>query len=129
MRHNTRYEAYKNRLQSKYIKIFTKDGYNANEPSKLGKLPSKDSNRQEHEVLGYKPPPPISISIRRAGSDYITIEKESTTSNKRPSIFDRLGVSTTRTFIFKRLGPLSTKKRSKCQRSCINTTVYSLPRI
>ncbi|XP_070010814.1 uncharacterized protein [Nicotiana sylvestris] len=78
-------------------KLFTKAGYNPNEPSKLGKLPSEDATRQPRECLGYKQPSPLRISIRRASRKYISVEDESAASN-RPSIFDRLGKSTMRTF-------------------------------
>ncbi|XP_070015667.1 uncharacterized protein [Nicotiana sylvestris] len=77
-------------------KLFEKAGYNPNKPSKLGKLPSEDAMRQPREGLGYKQPSPVRISIRRASSNYISVEDEFAASN-RPSVFDRLGKSTERT--------------------------------
>ncbi|XP_070008233.1 uncharacterized protein [Nicotiana sylvestris] len=74
-------------------KLFAKTGYNPNEPTKLGKLPSEATTRQPREGLGYKQPSPVRISIRRVSSNYITVEDESAASN-RPSVFDRLGKST-----------------------------------
>ncbi|XP_060210431.1 uncharacterized protein LOC132637344 [Lycium barbarum] len=94
-------------------KLFVKAGYNPNKPSKLGKLPSEASMIQSREGLGYKQPPPVRISIRRASINYITVEDESVTSNKRPSVFDRLGKSATKASVFERLGPLKLKKKRK----------------
>ncbi|XP_070055284.1 uncharacterized protein [Nicotiana tomentosiformis] len=107
-------------------RLFANAGYNPNEPSKLGKLPSKDATRQPRECLGYKKLSPVRISIRRASNNYITIEDESVVSN-RPSIFDRLGKSTMRTSVFERLGPL--KKGNKFQRNYRNTKAAALPKI
>lgn len=56
---------------------------------------------------------PVRISIKRVVSNDITMEEES----KRPSVFDRLGESTTRTSMFERLGPLNKKKSNKNRRS------------
>ncbi|XP_070028860.1 uncharacterized protein [Nicotiana sylvestris] len=95
-------------------KLFAKAGYNPNEPSKLGKLPSEATTRQPREGLGYNKLSPVRISIRRVSSNYITIEDESTASNK-PSVFDRLGKSLMRTSVFEILGPL--KKGNKFQRN------------
>ncbi|KAF3641880.1 hypothetical protein FXO37_22765 [Capsicum annuum] len=85
-------------------KLFVKAGYNPNEPSKLGKLPSEGNTRKACEGLGYAQPPPICISIRKAVSNYNTVEEKSIAANKRSSIFDRLGESTARTSVFERLG-------------------------
>ena len=73
-----------------------------------------------HEGLGYSQPPPIRISIRRANNNHITFEDDVTASNKRPSVFDRLGEATTRISLFKRLGPL--KKNNKNLRSYLKVT-------
>ncbi|XP_070029780.1 uncharacterized protein [Nicotiana sylvestris] len=82
--------------------LFAQAGYNPNEPSKLGKLPSEAATRQPREGLGYKQSSPVCISIRRASSNYINVEDESAASN-RPSVFDWLGKSTVRTSVFERL--------------------------
>ncbi|XP_070036802.1 uncharacterized protein [Nicotiana tomentosiformis] len=87
-------------------KLFAKAGYNPNEPPKLGKLSSEAAMRQPREGLGYKQLSLVRISIRRASINYITVEDESSASNK-PSVFDRLGKSTMRTSMFERLGPLN----------------------
>ncbi|XP_059284790.1 uncharacterized protein LOC132038083 [Lycium ferocissimum] len=50
-------------LSSKLFGDFA--GYNPNEPSKLGKLPSGASMMQSREGLGYKQPPPVRISIKK----------------------------------------------------------------
>ncbi|XP_070025737.1 uncharacterized protein [Nicotiana sylvestris] len=106
-------------LQINILKeLFAKVGYNPNETSKLGKLPSEAAMRQPCEGLGYKQPSLVRISIRRASINHITVEDESAASNK-PSVFDRLGESTMRTFVFERLGPL--KKGNKFQRNYRNT--------
>uniref|UniRef100_M1DD60 Gag-pol polyprotein n=1 Tax=Solanum tuberosum TaxID=4113 RepID=M1DD60_SOLTU len=81
-------------------RLLAKAGFDPNEPSKMGKLPSEPAMRQQREGLGYKQPPPIRISIKRVSNNYITVEDESTNSNKRPSVFDRLGSSTKRISVF-----------------------------
>ncbi|XP_016501455.2 uncharacterized protein LOC107819815 [Nicotiana tabacum] len=103
-------------------KLLSKARYDPNEPSKLGKLPPEASKptqkmmmekgyplKQSREGLGYKQPPPIRISIKRASYNYITTKEVSMTLNKKPSVFDRL--TKTRTSVFDRLGPL--KKENK----------------
>ncbi|KAH0727823.1 hypothetical protein KY290_003540 [Solanum tuberosum] len=105
-------------------KLFVKAGYNPNEPSMLGKLPSEDTTRQAREGLGYSQPPPICISIRRASNNHITFEDGVTTPNKKPSVFYRLGE--TRTFVFERLGPLK-KKNNKNLRSYLKVTTLASP--
>ncbi|XP_049378083.1 uncharacterized protein LOC125842824 [Solanum stenotomum] len=100
-------------------KLFVKAGYNPDEPSMLGKLVSEDTLRQAREGLGYSQPPPIRISIRRARNNHITFEDDVTTPNKKPSVFDRLGESTTRTFVFERLGLV---KKNKNLRSYLKVT-------
>ncbi|XP_049370599.1 uncharacterized protein LOC125835509 [Solanum verrucosum] len=99
-------------------RLLVKAGFDPNEPSKLGKLPSESAMRQQREGLGYKQPPLIRISIKRVSNNYITVEDESTNSNKRPSVFDRLGSSTKRIFVFERLGPL--RKKNKVWRNSKN---------
>ncbi|KAH0725007.1 hypothetical protein KY284_000872 [Solanum tuberosum] len=96
-------------------RLLAKAGYNPTKPSKLGKLPLEPAARQQCEGLGYKQPPPICISIRRVSNNYINAEDEPIASNKRPSIFDRLGNSTMRISIFEILGPL--KKENKLWRN------------
>ncbi|XP_015072668.1 uncharacterized protein LOC107016840 [Solanum pennellii] len=95
-------------------------GYNPREPSALGKLQSEDTTRKAREGLGYSQPPPIRISIRRAGNNHITFEDDVTAPNKNHSVFDRLGEATTRISMFKRLGPL--KKNNKNLRSYLKVT-------
>ncbi|XP_070046401.1 uncharacterized protein [Nicotiana tomentosiformis] len=107
-------------------RLFARAGYNPNEPSKLGKLPSEAAKRKPHEGLGYKQPSPVRISIRRASSNYITVEDESAASNM-PSVFDSLGKLTVRTFVFERLGSL--KKWNKFQRNYRNTRTSASPKI
>ncbi|KAH0647761.1 hypothetical protein KY285_033009 [Solanum tuberosum] len=104
-------------------KLFVKAGYNPDEPSMLGKLVSEDTTRQAREGLGYSQPPPIRISIRRASNNHITFEDDVATPNKNPSVFDRLGESTTRTSVFERLGPL---KKNKNLRSYLKVTTPAL---
>nr|XP_009773113.1 PREDICTED: uncharacterized protein LOC104223382 [Nicotiana sylvestris] len=107
-------------------KLLAKAGYDPKEPSKLGKLPSEASNptqkmmmekgyplKQSREGLGYKQPPLIYISIKRASCNYITAKEVSTMLNNKPSVFDLL--TKPRTSVFDRLGPL--KKENKCHGS------------
>ncbi|XP_070005718.1 uncharacterized protein [Nicotiana sylvestris] len=103
-------------------KLLAKAGYDPNNPFKLGKLSPEASNptqkmmmekgyplKQSHEGLGYKQPPPIRISIKRASCNYITAKEVSTTLNKNPSVFYRL--TKPRSSVFDRVGPL--KKENK----------------
>uniref|UniRef100_M1D9U1 Uncharacterized protein n=1 Tax=Solanum tuberosum TaxID=4113 RepID=M1D9U1_SOLTU len=106
--------------------LLVKAGYNPTEPSKLGKLPLEPAARQQCEGLGYKQPPPIRISIKRASNNYITVEDESATSNKMSSIFNRLGISTKRIFVFERLGSL--RKKTKVWRNNKSMEVSALPK-
>ncbi|KAH0746439.1 hypothetical protein KY285_008096 [Solanum tuberosum] len=107
-------------------RLLAKAGFDPNEPSKLGKLPSEHVMRQQREGLGYKQPLPIRISIKRVSNDYITVEDESTNSNERPSIFDRLGNSTKRISIFERLGPL--RKKNRVWRNIKSMQASALPK-
>ncbi|KAH0650277.1 hypothetical protein KY284_030189 [Solanum tuberosum] len=107
-------------------RLLAKACFDPNEPSKLGKLPSKPAMRQQREGLGYKQPPPILISIKRVSNNYITVEDESTNSNKRPSVFDRLGNSTKRISVFERLGPL--RKKNKVWRNSKSMQASALPK-
>ncbi|KAH0675715.1 hypothetical protein KY285_023516 [Solanum tuberosum] len=105
-------------------KLFAKDGYNPNEPSMLGKLPSVDKTRQAREGLGYNQPPPVRISIRRASNNHITFEDDVTAPNIKPFIFYQLGESTARTSVFERLGPLK-KRNNKHRRSYLKVTTLA----
>ncbi|KAH0723844.1 hypothetical protein KY285_005029 [Solanum tuberosum] len=69
-------------------KLFVKAGYNPNEPSMLGKLPSVDKTRQAREGIGYNQPPPVHISIRRASNNHITCEDDVTSPNRKLYVFD-----------------------------------------
>ncbi|XP_070032659.1 uncharacterized protein [Nicotiana tomentosiformis] len=90
------------------------------------KLPSEAATRKPREGLVYKQPSPVRISVRRASNNDITVDDESTASN-RPSVFDRLGKPTMRIFVFERLGPL--KKWNKFQRNYRNTRTPASPKI
>ncbi|KAH0776104.1 hypothetical protein KY290_007515 [Solanum tuberosum] len=81
-------------------RLLAKAEFDPNESSKLRKLPSEPAMRKQREGLGYKQPPPIRISIKRVSNNYIAVVDESTNSNKRPSVFDRLGSSTKRISVF-----------------------------
>uniref|UniRef100_M1DUT0 Uncharacterized protein n=1 Tax=Solanum tuberosum TaxID=4113 RepID=M1DUT0_SOLTU len=105
-------------------KLFAKAGYNPNEPSMLGKLPSVDKTRQAREGLGYNQPPPVRISIRRASNNHITFEDDVTAPNINPSVFYRLGESTARTSVFERLGLLK-KRNNKHRRSYLKVTTLA----
>jgi len=105
-------------------KLFMKVGYNSNEPSMLGKLPSVDKTRQAREGIGYNQPPPVRISIRRASNNHITFEDDVAAPNRKLSVFDRLGESTARTSVFKRLGPLK-KRNNKHRRSHLKVTTLA----
>ncbi|XP_070040997.1 uncharacterized protein [Nicotiana tomentosiformis] len=107
-------------------RLFAKAGYNPNEPSKLGKLPSEDVMSQPCVGLGYKQPSPVHISIRRASSNYITVEDESADTN-RTFVFDRLGKSTLWTSVSERLSPL--KKGNTFQRNFQSIRTHASPKI
>ncbi|XP_049394584.1 uncharacterized protein LOC125858841 [Solanum stenotomum] len=114
-------------------KFFAKAGYNPNEPSMLGKLPLVDKTKQAREGIGYNQPPPVRISIRRASNNHITFEDDVAAPNRKLSVFDRLGESTARTSVFKRLGPLKKNKnlRTSCKeefKAKVRTVVYTKER-
>ncbi|KAH0702294.1 hypothetical protein KY285_016572 [Solanum tuberosum] len=50
-------------------RLLAKVGFDPNEPSKLGKLPSEPAMRQQREGLGYKQPSPIRVSIKRLNEE------------------------------------------------------------
>ena len=106
-------------------RILAKVGFDPNEPLKLGKLPSEPVMRQQHEWVGYKKPPPICISIKMVSSNCITAEDESINSNKRPSVFDQLRISTQWISLFERLGPL--RKKNKVWRNSKGMQASALP--
>ncbi|KAF3658802.1 putative TMV resistance protein N-like [Capsicum annuum] len=72
--------------------------------------------------VGYNPNEP-------SGLGTLSLEEESTASNKRPSVLDRLGEPTIRTSVFERLGPLNTKKSNERRKGRQTTTMHSLPKI
>ncbi|XP_015168900.1 uncharacterized protein [Solanum tuberosum] len=103
-------------------KLFVKAGYNPNEPARekvLILMLTSYLRRQAREGLGYSQPLPIRISIRRASNNHIPFEDDVATPNKKPSVFDRLGESTTIISMFERLGPL---KKNKNLRSYLKVT-------
>ncbi|XP_071909818.1 uncharacterized protein [Coffea arabica] len=104
-------------------RLLAKAGYNPNEKNTLGKLPPEVTGERTHGLtptqkilkergynvesssmgLGYQPPSPVRIMIKRASCNYVNEEME-VTSRKR-SVFDRLGNKSKRTSVFDRLGP------------------------
>nr|XP_027072113.1 uncharacterized protein LOC113696930 [Coffea arabica] len=116
-----------NRTQESFdpnaYKLLTKAGYNPNEKHALGKLPpevtcekthgltptqkmlkEKDYNVESSSMgLGYQPPSPVRIMIKRASCNYVNEEMEVT--SRRRSVFDRLGNKSKRTSVFDRLDP------------------------
>ena len=83
-----------------------KAGYDHEKPSGLGKLIPEASGKEEHKVLkakgfsatsskvgiGYTPPTPIHIPIRKASV------------STKSSVFDRIGRPTSHILVFDRLG-------------------------
>ena len=59
--------------------------------------------KQSCEVLGFKQPSPVRMSIRRMNINYITVIEEPVMSNERPIVFDRLTVPTSNVSVFDRL--------------------------
>nr|XP_027067664.1 uncharacterized protein LOC113693306 [Coffea arabica] len=104
-------------------RFLAKAGYNPNEKNTLGKLPPEVTGERIHGLtptqkmlkergynvesssmgLGYQPPSPVRIMIKRASCNYVNEELE-VTSRKR-SVFDRSGNKSKRTSVFDRLGP------------------------
>ncbi|XP_075483743.1 uncharacterized protein LOC142523894 [Primulina tabacum] len=100
----------------KAYKLLVKAGYNPKENLALGKLPSVVSDKQRHGLtttpkmlkengylvqknrtgLGFVPPSPVRIAIKRVGINYTAEDGFSSTNNacyekQRVSVFDRLG--------------------------------------
>nr|XP_027088706.1 uncharacterized protein LOC113710058 [Coffea arabica] len=106
-------------------RLLAKAGCNPNEKHALGKLPPEVTGEKTHGLtptqkilkekgynvesssmgLGYQPPSPVRIMIKRASCNYVNEEME-VTSRKR-SVFDGLGNKSKRTSVFDRLGPQS----------------------
>ncbi|XP_027109234.1 uncharacterized protein [Coffea arabica] len=106
-------------------RLLAKAGYNPNEKHALGKLPPEVTGEKTHGLtptqkmlkekgynvesslmdLGYQPPFPVRIMIKRASCNYVN-EEMKVTSRKR-SVFDRLGNKSKRTSVFDKLGPQS----------------------
>ncbi|XP_071933626.1 uncharacterized protein [Coffea arabica] len=104
-------------------RLLAKAGYNPNEKNTLGKLPSKVTGEKTHGLtptqkmlkergynvesssmgLGYQPPSPVRIIIKRASCNYVNEKVEVT--RRRRSVFDRLGNKSKRISVFDRLGP------------------------
>ncbi|XP_027178001.1 uncharacterized protein LOC113777160 [Coffea eugenioides] len=104
-------------------RLLAKAGYNPNEKNTLGKLPPEVTGEKTHGLtptqkilkergynvesssmgLGYQPPSPVRIMIKKTSCNYVNEEIE-VTSRKR-SVFDRLGNKSKRTSVFDRLGP------------------------
>ena len=55
--------------------------------------------------LGFTPPTPVRIVIKKSSNHYITIDEESSPVPTKTSVFDRLGNIRQRTLVFDRLGP------------------------
>ncbi|XP_075083267.1 uncharacterized protein LOC142167015 [Nicotiana tabacum] len=121
------------------FKLLAKARYDLNEPSKLGKLPPEASNptqnmmmekgyslKQSRKSLGYKQPPPIHISIKRASCNYITVKEVSMTLNEKTSVFDRL--MKPRTLVFDRLDRDSKDAPSGFEEG-VKTTVDALKEV
>ncbi|XP_027182068.1 uncharacterized protein LOC113780468 [Coffea eugenioides] len=104
-------------------RLLAKAGYNPNEKHALSKLPPEVTGEKTHGLtptqkmlkekgyniesssmgLGYQPPSPVRIMIKRASCNYVD-EKMEVTSRRR-SVFDRLGNKSKHTSVFDRLGP------------------------
>ncbi|KAL0413497.1 UNVERIFIED_CONTAM: hypothetical protein Sradi_1551400 [Sesamum radiatum] len=100
----------------KAFKLLFKAGYNPKEKLSLGKLPPEATGKKLHGLdatqimlkekgyaiqdsrvrLGFTPPKPVRIAIRRVSSNYVTegfssTEDEKEKENPRESVFNRLG--------------------------------------
>lgn len=106
-------------------KLLVKIDYDPNKPLKLGKLLLDPAKRHRREGLGYKKPPLVYIFIRRVSNNYVTVEDKHVTSNKRPSVFDRLGSLTVRISVFKRLGPLKNKNKPRRNYKSMKALIFS----
>ncbi|KAK4384240.1 Gag-Pol polyprotein [Sesamum angolense] len=100
----------------KAFKLLIKAGYNPKEKLSLGKLPPENTGKKLHELnaaqimlkekghaiqdslvgLGFTPPKPVRITIKRVNSNYVSEGFSSTEDHKRKenlreSVFNRLG--------------------------------------
>ena len=60
--------------------------------------------QNSHTGLGYTPPAPVHIVIKKSSNHYITAEENTSPMLTKPSIFYRLSKSKSRISIFDRLG-------------------------
>ena len=103
-------------------RIMAKAGYNHEKPSGLGKLIPEASRKEGQKTLeakgvratsseariGYTPPTPIHIPIRKASvlmiSTYDKEEEQSSKPSKKPSVFYHISQPTPHISVFDRLG-------------------------
>ncbi|KAL0406360.1 UNVERIFIED_CONTAM: hypothetical protein Slati_3949900 [Sesamum latifolium] len=139
----------------KAFKLFVKAGYNPKEKSNLGKLPPEATGKMLHGLnapqimlkkkghavqdsrvgLGFTPPKPVRIVIKRVNSYYIVEGLSSTKDNKgkenpRESVFNRfdphrkaLHGITNKQSVFDRLGPR--KRMGYQKKGAFKVTAYS----
>ncbi|KAL0402131.1 UNVERIFIED_CONTAM: hypothetical protein Slati_4243000 [Sesamum latifolium] len=139
----------------KAFKLLVKAGYNPKEKSSLGKLPPEATGKMLHGLnaiqimlkkkghavqdsqvgLGFTPPKPVCIAIRRVSSNYIVEGFSSTKDdngkeNPRESVFNRLGLQrkalhgiANKQSVFDRLGPR--KRMGYQKKGAFKVTTYS----
>ncbi|KAL0303484.1 UNVERIFIED_CONTAM: hypothetical protein Sradi_6216500 [Sesamum radiatum] len=132
----------------KALKLLVKVGYNPKEKLSLGKLPLEATGKKLHGLnatqimlkekghaiqdsqvgLGFTPPKPIHIAIRRVSSNYVvegfsSTEDDKGKENSRESVFNRLGPHkkalygiSNKQSVFDRLGP---RQRMGYQKKCM----------
>ncbi|KAL0440371.1 UNVERIFIED_CONTAM: hypothetical protein Slati_2520100 [Sesamum latifolium] len=139
----------------KAFKLLIKDGYNPKEKSSPGKLPPEATDKMLHGLnatliilkkkghavqdsrvgLGFTPPKPVRIAIRRVSSNYVvegfsSTEDDKRKENPRESVFNRLGPHrktlhgiANKQSVFDRLGPR--RRMGYQKKGMFKVTTYS----
>ncbi|KAL0405376.1 UNVERIFIED_CONTAM: Transposon Tf2-12 polyprotein [Sesamum latifolium] len=143
------------RFDPKAFKLLVKVGYNPKEKPSLGKLPPEATGKMLHGLnatqimlkekghavqdsrvgLGFTPPKPVRIAIRRVSNNYVvegfsSTEDDKGKENSRESVFNRLdphrkalhGI-TNKQSVFDRLGPR--KRMGYQKKGAFKVTAYS----
>nr|POF09886.1 hypothetical protein CFP56_53433 [Quercus suber] len=122
-----------------------KAGYDHEKPSGLGKLIPEASVKEKHRVskakgfsvtsskvgIGYTPPTPVHIPIRKASDSIISAnyeeEEQSSNLSKKSYVFDRIGQPTSHILVFDRLGTQEDNSIVGTQGSIFTRLSHSTP--
>ena len=126
-------------------RLMAKASYDHEKSSSLGKLIREASRKEEHKVskakgfnvtsskagIGYTPPTPVHIPIRKASVSVISAnyeeEEQSLNLSKKSSVFYRIGRPTSHILVFDRLGAQEDNSVVGTQGSIFTRLSHSTP--